>query len=126
LASRPADQSADYHLAVELAREAVDLERRQGALWNTLGIAFYRAGELAAAADALTESMRLRAGGDPYDWYFLAMVQQSRGPHEIALETFNRAERWMEAHPPQGPLADLRRFQAEAARTLKINEASSP
>ena len=54
-----------------------DGARPSAAYRNTLGVAHYRAGEWSAAADALEESMRLRSGGDPYDWLFLAMARQA-------------------------------------------------
>ena len=59
---------------VGIAREAVTLAPKAGNYWNTLGVAQYRAGDAKAAVAALEESMRLRAGGDPYDWLFLAMA----------------------------------------------------
>jgi eukaryotic-like serine/threonine-protein kinase len=117
----------DASLAVELAREAVTLAPKDGNCWNTLGIACYRAGDLAAAANALDRSMQLRSGGDPYDWFFLAMVRDHQGQRDTALQWFNRAQHWMDAHPHLDPRAELELhgFQAEAVRVLKLEKTSS-
>jgi hypothetical protein len=64
--------------------------------------------------------MQLRSSGDPYDWFFLAMMQQLQGQRDTALQWFNRAQRWMDAHPRNTPLAELARFQTEASRVLKL------
>jgi tetratricopeptide (TPR) repeat protein len=115
----------DASLALELARQAITLAQDDGACWNTLGIACYRAVDFTAASSALDRSMQLRSGGDPYDWFFLAMVRHHQGQRDTARQWFDRAERWMETHPPQGPLAELTRFQAEAIRVLKIEKICS-
>jgi len=125
LVSRAGATPEDASLAVELAREAVTLAHEDGACWNTLGIACYRAGDLTAAANALDRSMQLRSGGDPYDWFFLAMVRHHQGQRDTSLQWFNRAQRWMDAHSPQGPLTELSRFQAEAICVLKLEKTSS-
>ena len=65
--------------AIELAEQAVAMAPAVGNYWNTLGVAHYRAGEWSQAADALEESIRLRSGGDPYDWLFLAMARHRLG-----------------------------------------------
>jgi len=43
--------------AVALAAKAVELRPAEGAYWNTLGVAHYRAEEWQAAIDALTNRM---------------------------------------------------------------------
>ena len=44
----------------------------------TLGVAHYRAGGWADSIAALEKSMSLRAGGDAFDLYFLAMARKKR------------------------------------------------
>jgi serine/threonine protein kinase/Tfp pilus assembly protein PilF len=73
--------------AVALARRAVGLAPEAAAYWNTLGVAHYRAGAWADAAAALERSVALGAGGDPSDWFFLAMAAWHLGDRP-------RAERW--------------------------------
>ena len=84
-----------------------------GSYRNTLGVAHYRAGDWAAAVDALEESMRLRSGGDPYDWLFLAMARHRLGDAVEARRWLDRSLAWIEAHAPRD--AELIRFRAEAA-----------
>src|SRR5262249_15890334 len=60
--------------AVELARRAVEEAPKAGLIWNTLGVAHYRAGDWKAAVETLEKSMSLRQGGDSFDWFFLAMA----------------------------------------------------
>jgi tetratricopeptide (TPR) repeat protein len=125
LVSQPGATPKDAGFAVKLAREVVTLAPKDGNYWNTLGVGRYRAGDFTAAASALDRSMELRSGGDPYDWYFLAMVRHRQGQRDTALQWFNRAQHWMDAHPPQGPLAELPRFQAEAIRVLQLEKTFS-
>src|SRR5262249_20205848 len=64
LATRPAPQLRDARQAVDLAKKAVARAPRNGAFWNTLGIAQYRAQDWRAAVASLEKSMQLRKGGD--------------------------------------------------------------
>src|SRR5262249_27242856 len=48
--------------AVKLAEASTRLAPQDGANWNTLGVAHYRAGEYEAAVAALTRSMELSKG----------------------------------------------------------------
>ena len=77
-----------------------------GSYWNTLGVAHYRAGDWAEAVDALEESMRLRSGGDPYDWLFLAMARRRLGDAEAARRWLDRSLAWIEAQCAPQPGAD--------------------
>jgi hypothetical protein len=60
--------------------------------------------------------MRLRKGGDSYDWFFLAMAHWRLGDRDKARTWFGRAVKWMDAHQPQD--VELRRFRAEAEALL--------
>lgn len=55
--------------------------------WNTLGAAHYRAGDYKAAITALERSMKVRNGGDSFDWFFLALAHRH-------LENTDEARRW--------------------------------
>src|SRR5207249_4024747 len=55
----------DPKRAVELAKKAVELAPKEGYIRNTLGVAYYRAGEWKAAIVELEKSMELRAPGRP-------------------------------------------------------------
>jgi serine/threonine protein kinase len=117
LASRPDAPPHDPARAVRLAKEVVALAPTVGVYWNTLGVAHYRAGDAKAAAAALEESMRLRSGGDAYDWLFLSMVRQRLGDPRDARHWYDRSLAWIETNAPQDQ--ELLRFRAEAGRLLE-------
>ncbi|HEX4415736.1 MAG TPA: protein kinase [Lacipirellulaceae bacterium] len=116
----------DPDTAVELAQKAVALEPNDGGIWNTLGVAQYRAGNWQAAVKALNQAMALRKGGDPYDYFFLAMAQQKSGHPDEARKWYDKALEWMKAKAPRDK--ELIRFRAEAAETLGLSppEKSQP
>jgi hypothetical protein len=60
--------------------------------------------------------MSLRAGGNSFDWFFLAMAYWRLGDHEKARTWFDRAVQWMNKHMAQD--SQLRRFRAEAEAVL--------
>jgi tetratricopeptide (TPR) repeat protein len=97
-----------------------DQQARVAAIWNTLGIARYRAGNWQGAHDALIQSMRLYHGGDAFDWFFLAMTHWQLGNKEEARKLYARAVEWMNKNLPGDE--ELRRFRAEAAEVLKTED----
>ena len=68
LATCPDPQFRNPLQAVALAKRAVERTQRVGSYWNTLGAAHYRADEHGASIAALEKSMKLRKGGDGFDW----------------------------------------------------------
>lgn len=102
--------------ALPLAQRAVELEPDFGGYWNTLGIAHYRNGDDAQAIEALTQSMRLRDGGDGYDWFFLAMTHARLGDEDRAKEWYDRAQSWLKKQ--SSPDDELLQTQAEAAKVF--------
>lgn len=109
--------------AVELAQRAVDLTPNQGALWNTLGVCHFRAGDCDAAVTALEKSVELRNGGDSFDWFFLAMSYWHLGQKEEARRRYDQAVTWMAKHQTQHK--ELRRFRAEAEELLGTPEKTA-
>jgi hypothetical protein len=95
LALHPGASPRVYDRAASLAREAVAIAPNEGRFANTLGVACYRAKQDAKAIDALHASMRLRDGGDPYDWLFLAMAEHRRGNRPAAREFLARSSAWI-------------------------------
>jgi tetratricopeptide (TPR) repeat protein len=113
-------------LAVSMAKQAVEQEPRNGIYWFALGAAQYHAGDWRAAAAALHQSMELRAGGDSYNWFFLAMTHWKMGQNGQALHWYEKATQWMEKSK-LSDVDDLRQFRlpqfrAEAAELLGIPE----
>src|SRR6185436_9523516 len=106
--------------AVELAQKAVELAPKDGAFWNTLGVAHYRAGDWKAAIDALEKSMELSQGAESFNWFFLAIAHWQLGEEKKAHEFFDQAVQWMDKNQPNDE--ELRRFRAEAAELLELQE----
>jgi tetratricopeptide (TPR) repeat protein len=127
LATCPDPMRRNPTRAVELARKAVDKRPGEGTFWNTLGAAHYRAGDWKACAVALNKSMELSSGGDPYDWFFLAMAHRKMDDPTEARKWFDRAVDWMYKNGPsrkynrqQGE--ELHRFQSEAEDVLELRK----
>jgi tetratricopeptide (TPR) repeat protein len=120
LATCPDASLRDPKRAVELARQATTKAPKAGEMWNTLGVAHYRAGEWHAAIDALEKSMKLRRGGDSGDWFFLAMAHWQLGGKGEARKWHERAVQWMDRNNPRDE--ELQRFRAEAAALLQVKK----
>jgi tetratricopeptide (TPR) repeat protein len=120
LSTRPDVKARDPKLAVESARKAVELDPKKGDYWNTLGAAEYRAGNCQETIAALEKAMKLRKGGDSFDWFFLAMAHWRLSNQEDARKWYHQAVEWMEKNQPKN--AELRRFHAEASNILEIAE----
>jgi tetratricopeptide (TPR) repeat protein len=103
---------------IQLAEKAVALEPQNGDFWNTLGAAFYRAGQWQDAVTALEKSLRLRSGGNSEDWFFLAMAHWQLGDAAKARHWYDQAIQWMDENRPNDE--ELHRFRAEAAALLGI------
>jgi len=124
LATCPEAKLRDSLRAVEMAKKAIELAPLQGGHWNTLGVAQYRAGQWRAAIEALTKSMELRAGGDSFDSFFLAMAYWQLGNKDEAGTWYDRGVTWIEKNRAlldndQQHDAELKRFRTEAEELLK-------
>jgi tetratricopeptide (TPR) repeat protein len=116
LATSTEPRLRDAALAVRLAKKAVTARPQAGDYRNTLGVAHYRNGDDKAAVAELETATRLRAGGDSFDWFFLAMAHRRLGDRDEARTWFDRAVRWMDRYKPRDD--ELRRFRAEAEALL--------
>jgi tetratricopeptide (TPR) repeat protein len=120
LITAPDRKLQDPGKALELAKKTVELAPGNGDYRNTLGAAYYRAGDWKSAVAALTKSMDLRKGGDATDWFFLAMAHCRLGDKDQARTWYDRAVQGTEKNKPQDE--ELNRFHAEAAELLAINK----
>jgi serine/threonine protein kinase/Flp pilus assembly protein TadD len=109
-------QVADPDRAVQLAKQAVARSHRNGTYWSTLGIALCRAGKPDKAVFALEQSVALRSGGAPLDWFFLAMAHARLGAKDKAGRWYDKAAGWMEKNRVDSK--DFQRIRAEAAALL--------
>jgi tetratricopeptide (TPR) repeat protein len=122
LATSPRPLEADRASeAVELARRAVGDAAQVGLYWNTLGVALYRQGRWPDAIAALERSMNHRAGGDSFDWFFLAMTHWRLGQPEQARLWLGRAVQWLARNRPGD--GELLRFREQA---LQLIEGTTP
>jgi serine/threonine protein kinase/Flp pilus assembly protein TadD len=109
----------DPREAIRLARKCVATRPNDGDYWNTLGAAYYRAGDCPAALGALDRSMRLNQGGHCGDWFLVAMAHWRRGEKNQARRWYAQAVRGMQRMIPTGwDEEDLRRICAEAGALL--------
>ncbi|MHC4953047.1 MAG: tetratricopeptide repeat protein [Planctomycetota bacterium] len=113
-AADPSDR--DPERAVNLAMRAVKLAPQASNLWNTLGVARYRADDLSGAVAALRNSMERGNGGNAFDWLFLAMAYARQDRKDVAQRLLDRAVAWTNQHAPDDE--ELRRFRAEAEELL--------
>jgi tetratricopeptide (TPR) repeat protein len=116
LATSPEPLLRDGLLAVQLAQKAVTAQPQSSSYWTTRGLAHYRHCDDKAAVADLETAISLRADGDSFDWFFLAMAHQRLGDHDKAQAYFDRAVEWMDKHMPHNN--ELRRFRAEAEALL--------
>ena len=105
---------------MELAEKAVAVDPRAGEIWNTLGVAQYRAGNWQGAVVALNKSMELRHSGDSSDWFFLAMGHWQLNDKEDARTWYDKAVAWMDQNEPKNE--ELLRFRREAEELLNVKK----
>jgi WD40 repeat protein len=124
LVSCPDVKLRDPTRAVKLAQKAVDRVPDDGMIRNTLGAAYYRAGDWKNAIQTLEKSMRLRKGGDSFDWFFLAMAHWRLGEKKEAKNWYDRAVQWLKDNKQTNKRyeEELHRFQKEAADLLGIKD----
>ena len=60
--------------------------------------------------------MKLRKGGDGYDWFLLALARWRKGENETARTWFDKAVIWAKQGSPNEP--SLRHLWSEAAALL--------
>jgi tetratricopeptide (TPR) repeat protein len=131
LASRPEWGPQHAAEALEHAQKAADLQPIEDDFWHTLGVAHCRMGHWKEALAAIEKSRQLEQKtpgykpGPPssFDLFFEAMAYSGLGDQDKARRCYDEGAQWREKHLPDH--ADLRRFQAEAAEMLKIQEEKS-
>ncbi|MGD9636800.1 MAG: protein kinase [Pirellulales bacterium] len=120
LATLPREQVDDAQLAIKFSKRAIALVPTAGDIWNTLGVAEYRAGNWNAAIKALEKSTELSGDENAIDWFFLSMAYQQLGHHDEARQLYEQAVEWMERNQPQNE--ELCRFRLEAEQLLKTSD----
>jgi tetratricopeptide (TPR) repeat protein len=102
--------------AVELAEQAVTLQPQSGIVWNTLGVAHYRTGNMEGAIESLEKSeAELKGQYFGYNGIFLAMAHHRLGNKDKALDFYDRSIAWRKDH---GSDTELDGFFREAEELL--------
>jgi tetratricopeptide (TPR) repeat protein len=121
LVADPAPARRDPDRAVSLAKEAVERAPGQGYIVNTLGTAYYRAGDWKAAIETLKDAAELYQGQRfSSDAFFIAMAYWQLGDREAARKWYLAAERWMDKFASTNE--EQRRYRTEAAALIGMPE----
>jgi serine/threonine protein kinase/WD40 repeat protein/Tfp pilus assembly protein PilF len=119
-ANRPKDFRSPEK-ALPLALKAVELSKTNHNELNTLGVVYYRLGQLTNAIETLEAGIKAnRAGGSSHDFFFLAMSYQRLGDPTKARDYFTKATNWVAAQSTLPPTwqVELDAFRAEAEEVL--------
>jgi WD40 repeat protein/Flp pilus assembly protein TadD len=81
----------DPSRALVLVQRSVQSRPEERSYRNTLGVAFYRLGELEKAAFTLEQNVKTKHPYMAFDFVFLAMIRHGMGQHERARTELNRA-----------------------------------
>jgi tetratricopeptide (TPR) repeat protein len=112
----------DPKRAVGQAQKAIALEPADGTLWNTLGVACYRAGDWKAAIEALSQSTK-RRGENALDSFVLAMAYWQLGNKNEARRRYFSAVQLMDKNQPKDD--ELIRYYTEATELLRTQGAAN-
>jgi tetratricopeptide (TPR) repeat protein len=128
----------DFARVVEVAELALSRRDPHAApsyrhdVLNTIGVALYRAGHFSEAIERLGEAIDAHAkGGNPWDWFFLAMAHWKLGERDKAMQWHGTALAWMDQNQDRlqrnrVAANELHRFRAEAEELLAIDERTPP
>jgi WD40 repeat protein/tetratricopeptide (TPR) repeat protein len=127
LATYPEAKFRNPKRAMELTKKALERTPKAGEMWNTLGVAHYRAGDWKAAIAALQKSMPLRKGGDTFDHLFLSMAHWQLGNKTEARKWYDQAIAWAKKNreslgSDRIHAEEYRRFLAEAEELLGVRK----
>ncbi len=119
LVAKPDAPLQDSAEALELAKRALELNPKEGAFWNTLGLAYLRAAKWTLAAEAVKKSMELLSpeGRGAADQLLMAMISWRRGEKDAAIDWYIQALEGMSKYP-HADTFELS-LRAEAAALLK-------
>jgi serine/threonine protein kinase/WD40 repeat protein/tetratricopeptide (TPR) repeat protein len=112
-----ADQDPGW--ALEVAKRAIERDPDNGILLNTLGVAYYRAGNWRAAIQTLKKAEDLGSQEHfAHDAYVIAMAYAKIGEKRTAAKWYRAAARWTDRFGANSE--ELRRWRGEAAALLGL------
>ena len=121
--NHPDPTSRDPASALQLASQVVKQCSDCGVYWNTLGVAYFRAGDFKATVTALDRATALSGGGTPFDHIFLAMAHARLGNRDQSLRWFTQAMIRKDQDYPGHP--ELGRF-CDEARSIIATVSEAP
>jgi hypothetical protein len=98
--------------------KATELRPNCGVYWNTLGAAYYRAGDFTAAVAALDHASSCDNGGQVFNHVFLAMAHAGLGDQEQSRRWLDLAIHEKEKDYPGH--SELTRFCSEARSLVAV------
>ncbi len=113
----PGRNTEAYTIALRWAKAAREISPKNGIFINTIGVAQFRAGLLADAAETLSRSDEMN-GDLPLDTAFLAMTFKKLDRNEEAAAAFSRLEKEMR-NPLYAQDPRLKEVYREAAELLQ-------
>jgi Tfp pilus assembly protein PilF len=121
LATCPAAEFRDATGARQHAEKAADLAPLDSMIWNTVGVARYRAWDWQGAITAFKRAEELSPNKHyAFNAFFLAMAHWQLGSKDEARTVYETGVEWMQRKMPQDE--ELRRFRAEAAQLVGVKE----
>jgi tetratricopeptide (TPR) repeat protein/tRNA A-37 threonylcarbamoyl transferase component Bud32 len=121
LVTFPDPKQRDLPRAIEVAKKAAEAEPRNANYWNTLGVAYYRAGQNSEALEAFGKSMILNRGGDGFDWFYMAMAHWRAHNTQQAVDYLHRAQAWQRSE--RATTKELSGVDEEAQRLIQESAA---
>ena len=119
IVASPAPDPQAVKLAVGLAQKAVARAPNAAHIVNTLGTAYYRAGDWKAAIDTLKRGDSMDGGRMfSFNAFFIAMAHWQQGEKDQARNWYDHAITWMDKNKQQNE--ELQRFREEAAELLGV------
>jgi tetratricopeptide (TPR) repeat protein len=114
-------ESQDFFQAVAFATKATEAFPEECIYWNTLGAAYYRAGDAQSAVTALHRAISLQDDrGTAFDHLYLALACARLDQHDIARSWYEQGMNWIKEQP--GDHTPLRRLGDEANEVLNQYE----
>jgi serine/threonine protein kinase/Flp pilus assembly protein TadD len=113
----PQPPAGDLDLALQMVKQAVEKDPKNGDFWNTLGLVHYRRGEWQSAISALDKARSLHSNCETYDMFFLAMAHWQLGQKDQAHQCHQKA---LAALSKTAINEELQRFQQEASKLLRM------
>jgi tetratricopeptide (TPR) repeat protein len=109
--------------AVALAKKACGIQPKMYNVWNTLGVAHYRAGDYRDAIAALEKSNELgREIEFGFNALFIAMCHGQLGAKEQSRDWYEKAVNWHEKRPTKSE--ELERFRKEAELLIGVKNTT--